>query len=348
MAVGDSSLFAGSSYLAIGRETTTGTYNTCTAGLDFLSAGLKTSQDSKILETIQRSRTYSKRIQLSKMVEGSIESYIAPENDAFAYIMQNAFGGTVTSATATGETAGGLGFTHTFATGSMDQSAPSLCINMRKGPSAGQVFEYSGVRVNEFGIDAEIDDAVKFSAALVAMDSTATTNDVESALTYTALECLNFINGRISVENSFASLTSTSFWHVQSVSFSMNNSLKTGPEARRIGSATLDVLPPGIQSYTLSMDVRFDTTTAFDAMINATELAAELEFLGSTMTTSVIKRGLKLQFQKIMVKDAGDPEIGGPDEILTSTVEFDVLRDESATGYAVQALLTNPTSSYVP
>jgi hypothetical protein len=76
-------------------------------------------------------------------------------------------------------------------------------------------------------------------------------------------------------------------------------------------------------------------------MIAATEFAAEFEFLGTTVPTSVIRRGLKLQFQKLTIKDAGDPEISGPDESLISTVAFNVLRDESATGYAVRALLTN-------
>jgi hypothetical protein len=95
------------------------------------------------------------------------------------------------------------------------------------------------------------------------------------------------------------------------------------------------------------MTVRFDTTTAYAAMVAASQLAVELEFQGTTLTTSAIKRGLKVQFPVVYINNAGDPEIGGPDEVLTSEIEFHVLRDgSSATGYACRALLTNNIASY--
>jgi len=347
MAVGDTALFSGESYLGFGRETTYGTYATAGAGLDFLSASIKTIKDSKILEQVERKRTMSKAFSLGKTVEGEVEAYLAPEVTAMGFILQNAFGGTVTSATATGETAGGAAFTHTFSEGSMDQTYKALSVNHRKGPSSGgKVWRYSGGRVNSLALTAELDEPLKMNVGLIFKDSTQQSDDIESLMTATAFEVLSFANGRFSVESNFASLTSTSFWHVQSINFALNNNLKNDNLARRIGSDVLSVLPVGVQSYELSCQIRFDTTTAYDAMINATELAAEFEFQGTTMTTSVIKRGLKVQFQKLVVKDAGDPEISGPDDVLVSTVVFNVLRDESAAGYAVRALLTNNVTSY--
>lgn len=347
MAVGDSALYSGESYLGFGRETAFGTYATATAGLDFISASIKTMKDSKILEQVERKRTMSKSFSLGKTVEGEVEVYVAPEITAMAYLLQNAFGGTVTSATATGETAGGAGFTHTFAEGSMDQSYTSLSINHRKGPSStGKIWRYVGGKVNSLALTAELDEPLKCSASMIFKDSTQVSDDIESLMTATAFEYLSFANGRLSVESTFAGLTSTSFWHVQNINFTLNNNLKNDANARRIGSDVLSLLPIGVQNYELSCQIRFDTTTAYDAMINATEFAAEFEFLGTTMTTSIIQRGLKVQFQKLTVKDAGDPEIGGPDDVLVSTVVFNVLRDESATGYAVRALLTNNVASY--
>ena len=97
----------------------------------------------------------------------------------------------------------------------------------------------------------------------------------------------------------------------------------------------------------LSMTVRFDTLTAYNAMLNNTQLSAELEFLGDTMSTSVIRQGLKLQMPRIYISDPGDPTIGGPDEILTAEIKAIVLRDaSSASGYALRALVTNQTASY--
>ena len=348
MAVGEGSLISGLSYVAVGRETAFGTYTTCTAQLNFLSSSIKTTKEARILEQIARSRTYAKQLSLSKSIEGDLEFYFVPIDNAYNFILQNAFGGTVTSATGTGESTSGLGFDHTFEIGAMDQSYPSLCLNMRKGPATtGQVFEYSGVRVNEITFTGEIDEPLMVTSSLMCKDSTQTSNDVENALTVSASNCLSFVNGRISVESTFASLTSSSFWHVQSVEFGINNSLKSDSGSRRIGSDVLDVLPPGIASFTLNMTIRFDTSTAFDAMIAESALAAELQFQGDTMASSSLREGVRFRLPKIRISDAGDPEIGGPDEILTRDITFNVLRDDSsASGYAVQAVVTNNTSSY--
>jgi hypothetical protein len=346
MAVGDSALLAGLSYFNVGRETTLGTYNTCAAGLDFISTNIKTQKDSRILEQIEHSRTYSKRLHLSKSIGGDVEWYFRPEETADSFILQNAFGGTVTTSTVASETTGGGGFDHVFATGNMDQSWPSMCLNVRKGPnSGGKVFQYSGVRVNELTVTGEIDEPLMMAAAFVCMDSTQNTNDLNSILTTTANKLFSFTQGRFSIEPSFASLTSSSFWHVQSFEFKLNNNLKDGSESRRIGSDILGVLPAGMQTYELSCQMRFDTTTAFDAMIAGTEYAGEFEYLGDTLTGSVGISKVLFEFQKLQIKDAGDPEISGPDGILTSNVTFDVLRDESASGYAVQATITNLITS---
>lgn len=337
MAVGDSALFAGLSYLAVGRETALGTYNTCTAQLDFISHGLKMQKDSKILQQIERSRTLSKQISLGRSVGGDVEFYFRPLETAPLYLLQNAFGGTVTTSTITAETIGGGGLQHVFSTGNMDQAYPSLCLNLRKGPSTGgKLFQLNGVRVNEFRVKAAIDEPIQCGVSLIGFDAT-TGASVESVLTMTANEVLSFVNARFSVESAFSSLTSSSFWHVQSVDFKLMNNLKSGAEARRIGSDTLAVLPPGLQTYELSCQMRFDTLTAYNAMLAATEYSAELEFLGSTITGSVGRQGLLIEMQKVTIKDAGDPEISGPDGILTANVTFNVLRDESASGYAVQA-----------
>lgn len=347
MAVGQGALIGGESYLAIGRETTFGTYNTCTAALDFISASLKLTKENKILEQIERTRTLSKRISLSKQVEGEVEFYFSPLVDACGFMLQNAFGGTVTAATATGETAGGLGFTHTFEVGSMDQSYPSLCINMRKGGSSGgKIFEYSGMRVGEMTFAAEIDDALKCNVSLIGKDVTAGAS-VASALTVSSASVLSFADGRLSVEGTFNSLTSSSFWHVQSMELSFNNNLSSDNESRRIGTDTLDVLPPGVFEASLKATIRFDTTTAFDAMVNATQLSGQFEFLGPTMAGSKIRQGLRFDFPRLYISDAGDPEVSDASGILTSEVTFHVLRDDTtSTGYAVKALLTNLKSSY--
>ena len=351
MAVGQGQMLGGFSYVAIGREITLGTYNTCTAALDCLSSSIATTQDAKILDQIERTRTLSKRLSLMKKVGGNLDFYYSPTLDACNFILQNAFGGTVTSATATGETVGAganSAITHTFNVGAMDQSYPSLCINIRKGDSAGgQVFNYSGVRVNEVAFAAHIDDALKCNISTIGMDSTLGSNDVSSALSINANSVLSFVDGRVSVEGTFNSLTSTSFWHVTSCEFGWSNNLKSDADSGRIGSRILTVLPVGIAVFNLKLKLRFDTSTAYAAMLAATKLSAQLEFLGPTLTSSAIRQGIKFNFPTIYVNHAGDPTIGGPDQILKCDVDFHVLRDDTTTtGYALQAYVTNQKANY--
>jgi len=115
MADGDSSLISPLSYVAVGRETTFGTYTTATAGINFISSSIKTLKESKVLEEIETNRAFSKRIGLGKIIEGDLEFYVDPKNNGFGFLLENAFGGSITSATATGETAGGGGvYTHLY------------------------------------------------------------------------------------------------------------------------------------------------------------------------------------------------------------------------------------------
>lgn len=349
MAVGENAAISPLSYIALGRETTYGTGASVSGKLPFISSSLKATKETKILEQIENSRTFSKEIKMSKVIEGDMEFYYAPEPDAPNWILENAFGAAPTSATSTGETAGGLAFTHTFSIGDPQASSyTSLTVNTRKGDSTnGKVFEYSGLRVNEIGFVAELDEALKVECSLVGKDATAGATDFGSTLTSQTCSALSFTEGRLSVETAFASLTTSSFWHVQSVNFGWGNNLKSDAGSRRIGADILDVLPAGVVTFNFTATIRFDTTTAFDAMMANTELAAQLEFLGDTLGTSVIRRGIKFNMPSIRIMDAGDPDIGGPDELLTSEVTFAVMRDDSSSGgYAVQAEVTNGTSSY--
>jgi hypothetical protein len=179
------------------------------------------------------------------------------------------------------------------------------------------------------------------------MDSTAGADVSSTLLTNTATYPLDFVQGRFSVENSLGSLTSSSYWNVQGFSFKLSNGLKSDNDSRAIGSDVLQVLPQGVARFELSAKMRFDTTTAYDAMLAGSQLSAEFQFLGATLAGSANRQSIKLTFPKVYIKDAGDPEIGGPEEILVSEISFDVLRDaSSATGYPVKITVVNGTAAY--
>ena len=81
-------------------------------------------------------------------------------------------------------------------------------------------------------------------------------------------------------------------------------------------------------------------------MMAGTRLAAEFQFEGATLTGSAVREGIKITMPYVVISDAGDPEISSAQDPLTSSVTFAVLRDPTASGYAVRASVTNLTSSY--
>lgn len=351
MAVGQNANVGFSSYLLVGREATFKTYNTCTASLDFLSASFQTKKDSKIIEAVRKSRTFVDRIGLSKSIEASIDWVMAADNDASQYLLQNAMGGGVIStATATGDTAGAGVFEHVYSINDYSATYSSLCFNHRKGDGTnGKTFEYSGGRVNEFSLKAEIDEALQASAKLFVCDSTSGGQDLSALVTNNNTQSpLVFTDMRFSVEGTFASLTTGAFWHVQSLEVGLNNSLKADTDSRRLGSDLLQVLPPGPMQFTLNCSIRFDTLTAYTAMLSETQLSAQCEFLGpNTISGSKLKQMIRFDFPRVYIQEAGDPEIGGPDEIIKSDVTFMVLQDDSSTtGYALKVTARNSTSTY--
>ena len=350
MAVGENANIGFNSYICVGRESTFKTYSTCTAGLEFVSASLKTLQEQKIIEAISTKRTYADRISTSKVVEGEIEFYMAADSDACQYLLQNALGGgVVASATATGDTTGSGTFEHTYSLNNFDATYSSLCINHRKGDAInGKIFEYSGGRTGEITLSGEVDEALMCSSSLVFCDSTSTSNNVSGSLTATGQTPLSFSNMRLSVETTFSSLTASAFWHIQSFELGINNSLKADGDSRRLGTSVLDVLPAGMAQFTFAFSMRFDTLTAYNAMLNETQLSAQIACAGPTLSSSALRQQVLINMPRIFINDAGDPEVGGPDEILKSEITASILRDDStSTGFAIQAKVINKTSSYV-
>jgi len=346
---GDSSVEGWGSYLAIGRETTYGTQVTSTAFLEFVSSSLKATKERRIIEEIVTGRSYSKEVGLSKTIEGEVECLAYAESLAFNYLLQNALGGAITSATGTGETTGGVSWEHTVPIGTLNGSYSSLSINSRKGQSSGgKVFEYFGLRVDEVSFTAEIDEPLMCSFSLIGKDVTQTSNDISASYSSTSHEPLSFVNGRVSItQGLLGSVTTSTIWHVQSCELTVSNNLKADESSRRIGSETLDVLPQGVANVGFNVTMRFNTTTAWDAMMSGSEFAAELECVGSTLTGSSLRRMIKFQIPRMTIAEAGEPEIGGPDEILTSQVSFNVLKDvSSASGYALRAIVRNLTASF--
>ncbi len=345
-----------SSYLMVEREKTFKTYNVSTTSkpLAFTSAKFHMEKDSKTLEEITTKRTFANRVGLGRKLDGEVSFYMASDSDACQYLLQNAMGGGVsgtyiTSATATGDTVGAAVFDHVYSVGNFDVTYSSLSFNHRKGDSTnGKIWAYQGFRVDSFALKAKLDDSLMATVKMIGCDATVGAADLSGSISNTNAQTpLDFVGMAFYVDGTLNSITAASFWHVQSIDFGMSNKLKADASSRAIGSDVVEVLQPGINSQTLKVQMRFDDLTAYNAMLAQTQMACQLKFMGATIAGSVLQQMIKIDMPKVFIKSAGDPEVGGPNDVLKANVEFEILRDVSTTtGYAFQVTVRNKTASY--
>ena len=126
----------------------------------------------------------------------------------------------------------------------------------------------------------------------------------------------------------------------------INNNLESGAPARELGSNVLTVLPAKRREIEFKITQRFDTSTTFDRFIQATQGAAELFFSGESITAEH-NHEMTIRMPKLF-NNTPEPELGGPDEILSSEITFDVLNNDpnTTTGRAIGLTVQNATISY--
>lgn len=331
MTVGLSGKSSNEGYLAIGRETTAASGVTCTASLEFYSGTMRTNIESMKLDTISRSRGYTKRVLTVGSVEGSFDYPFVPNDLGALYLLQNALGGTITTSTISAASS----FSHVFDIGNWDGTYKSLSLNQRLDDAAAHVFETYGTRTSEFKFSAEIGEVLKCSSSLVGKLQTNTTNSVADVITMSSQAPLVFHEGAFTFSNSSEIITKAEL--------TINNNMISGNEMRQIGSKWLsDVTPAGKRDIMLSISMRFDTTTAYSRFINNEYGAVKLVFTGPTITGSATPYLLQIDLPKVYYKQAF-PEIGGPSEILSMDIECDCIVDNpnTSTGYDVKFTVQN-------
>jgi hypothetical protein len=325
------------SYVAVGKETTYGTYASATTAIEALSCSFKTERKSEKLEQLYKNRGYVKRVLLDKNVAGSLDMFLHPDESAL--VLANALGGAVVS------TASGTAYNHSMSAGNYDTTTAilSLSFNVRKGDE--HVQRFMGGKVNTLKISGQVGEVIKMSADIIFKDSTTLADDISTALSVTAIAPYTFIDGVFRYTNAEASLTSTVEEKIQGFELTINNNLKP-EEGRELGSMVLSVLPATRRSIELKITQRFDTTTTLDRHLSATIGAAELFFTGESITA---EHGYEMRFRfPKLYQNSADPELGGPEDILKSEISYDVMVDSpnTTTGKDIGVTVVNTRTAY--
>ena len=341
MAIGNTAKPVLPSYVAVGKESTWGTYASATTAIDFISCSFKTEIESQKLDTIGTNRGFTKRVQLSRMVQGTLESFLHPVESTL--LLAAAMGGTLST------TAGSTGaYTHSISTGNFNTTSAiqNVSFNVRKGDSF--VWRYIGGRVNNLKITANVGEVVKVSFDMVFKDSTQLSDDIGSTLSLTSILPMTFVNGKFRyAATEAAAATTTAEEDIQTFEFNINNNLVNDGKARSLGTDLLTVLPPTRRDVTLSITQRFDTTTSYNRFIQATQGAVELFFRGPNSISAANFNEMTFRMPKVF-QNSNDPTLDSAGDIVSSTFTYDVLVDlpSTATGKDIGVTVRNGISAY--
>ena len=340
MAVGSDGIPAVRSYIAVGKESTFGTYASATTAVAFVSSSFKTEVETQKLDQIGINRGFSGRVTLGKNVSGTLETFFHPQESTL--LVAAALGGPLIS-TAISTSA----IHHSISAGNFDTTTAiqSLSFNERKGTT--NVFRYSGGRVNTLKLSGSIGEPIMLSADMVFKDSTLLSDDIANTLTYSAVQPFTFVQGVFRYAATEGSLTSTVNEPIQGFELTINNNVISDENARSLGTITVDILPVTRREIEFKVTNRWDTTTTFNRFIQATQASVELYFTVGSITSD---HGYQCRIRLPKVFNVtGDTELSGADEILSSEITYDVVLDGNAattTSREIGVTIVNTATAY--
>ncbi|MDY6888134.1 MAG: phage tail tube protein [Pseudomonadota bacterium] len=348
MAVGDNARFGYDSFVGISEETTYGTSADSFSYIEFSSESMKRNIEEIKLESINTSRDYIKRLRGNESIEGSLEFDLNVAADACVYLLKQAMGGTVATAVLYTTTSSGRG--HTLNTGNMENNKSSsgstdtvaLTLEIQKGgnESTGTVWDFLGTRVNSISIKGEIGAPVVMTAELIGQ--TASTTSSTPTVTFTDINPCNFTGITINTGDSITNVSAETFIGFE---LTLNNNLISDTNARKLGSRTLQILPPARREVNLKLTQRFDTTTSYDRFIDNTMTAIQI-LLDSEQTIAANCSTYSMHINlPACYFNSNMPEIGDFG-VVTHEVEVSAIKENTTTSYSIQMQINNATANY--
>lgn len=340
MAVGNNYPFIGiDSRIGIAEETTYGTFVTSTVLCEFNNESLKKTREEVKIDSISGNRDYKKRVIGNEAVEGSMEMYLNPAEDALNYIIKQAMGGTSTRSTIVAGS-----YEHTFALGDMESNketttasdVKALSIAVERGNS-DKVYNYFGMRVNTLTIKGEIGQPCVVSVDFVGQGMS--TSATLPTLSYSNIIPCNFVGVSITTGDSIGNLSVEYF---KSFEFVLNNNLNG--DQRVLGDRKIKQLPPTRREMTLSLTQIYDTTTSYDRFDQNTFTAIKIQMDSAvTITAGGTTYAMWIDLPEVYI-NSNQPEVGdsGP---LQVEYECAVLYN-TTTSYAAQIVTRNATEAY--
>lgn len=339
MSVGNGTPFLGyDSYVGIAQETTFGTLVTATSFIEFTSEGFKKEREEQRREELNTTRDFTRRMTGNETVSGALEAPLNIAEDAAVWIIKQAMGGTISSATITA----GVEFAHTVNVGDMENNkstngaaaVKSLTFQIRRG-STNQ-WSYRGNRVNSLTIKGEVGSPITFS--IEAMGQYGTTSSDSITASFSNINPLNFTGVTFKTGDS---ITNVGTEYITGFEFTLANNLQ---ELRNLGSANIYSLPPGRRDIKLKLTQQFDTLTAYNRFIQNTKTSIQILMdtgvtIGAGSSTYSMFINMPACYFNNVTPQAGSIEA------ISQEIDVSCIKD-TTTSYVCLMQINNATSDY--
>lgn len=307
MPIGSAAVLGFDSLFGIAQETAYGTFVTATAQLEFESESISRNENIQKLNSIHGRRGLYRRIQGQIEVSGDINYNLHP-NDGL-YFIKNALAGSITTVNPATSTH----TVHTLELGDWStQTAPAaLSLMKRVGSTTGRTWAISGARVNSLKISGAINEPIKAAVNIVAQNMTTSASSFGS-ISLSSVRPFLFFDGTYTSDGTTTAL-GTTLEDIVSFELTINNNIVSDTNARRIGSRLVRTLPPGQREIMLSIGQRFDTTSAFESYLAASQQSIRLHLdtqltIGATAGNTTYS--MRFDIRNIYIDEGASPVVG--------------------------------------
>lgn len=244
------------SYIGFAQETSYGTAALPAKYLEYNSESLKTEKEEILIDAINGTPQFKKRVTGQKSVGGTIEFPVVP--GSILQLLDYAVGSITTSAL------NATSFQHRFLARVGPQTLSSYTFEVgRNAQDTQTVKRYTGCNVSNMNFNMAVNDVLKCSMDLMGKDEvTGTTISTASFRTYAPYV---FKNATIKIGENSGTATQTG---VESIAINIgNNSI----EDYELGSALRARVCPGMQDITMEFTATYNTASVYNRFINETQ-----------------------------------------------------------------------------
>lgn len=260
-------------YVGIAKEVTFGTFVTSTAFGEFNSESFKMEIAEILVDAINGSPSYKKRLQGQKTVTGSLE---VPVMGGSPFILNLVSAITGAAGAMTTLAVGAYSYVFPFRV-SNNNNSYSFSISRDTADSTA-TFNYTGCKVNSAEISCDNAGLLKLKVDFIGKLETVY-NSIATA-SYVTTNPLYFKNGTISIGNSVTVATTTTF---QSCGFNFGNNLVSD---RVIGDQSVVLLEASRADVTANLEQLWADNSMYNRFINATPTYIKALFSGESLTAA--------------------------------------------------------------